>query len=113
MRGQSRGPLGGRRRLARTQQSRDFALYAVRGRLAHAQDAATIGEGCGAQASGWSLVMKPETFVRVANLSELKGAGPFALSANGMDVVVARTGGGWRAFGGRCPHQGALLGEGE
>src|SRR5271165_2059079 len=57
--------------------------------------------------------MKPETFVRVANLSELKGAGPFALSANGMDVVLARTGSGWRAFGGRCPHQGALLGEGE
>src|SRR5271166_380500 len=57
--------------------------------------------------------MKPETFVRVANLSELKGAGPFTLSANGMDVVLARTDGGWRAFGGRCPHQGALLGEGE
>ncbi len=57
--------------------------------------------------------MKPETFVRVANLSELESAGPFALSANGADVVLARTGGGWRAFGGRCPHQGALLGEGE
>ncbi len=57
--------------------------------------------------------MKPETFVRAANLSELKGAGPFALSANGVDVVVARAGGGWRAFAGRCPHQGALLGEGE
>jgi cytochrome P450/nitrite reductase/ring-hydroxylating ferredoxin subunit len=57
--------------------------------------------------------MKPETFLRVANLSELKTAGPFALSANGVDVVLARTGCGWRAFGGRCPHQGALLGEGE
>ncbi len=57
--------------------------------------------------------MKPETFVRAANLSELQGAGPFALSANGVDVVVARAGGGWRAFAGRCPHQGALLGEGE
>lgn len=57
--------------------------------------------------------MKPETFVRVANLSELKGSGPFALSANGVDVVLSRTGGQWRAFGGRCPHQGALLGEGE
>jgi cytochrome P450/nitrite reductase/ring-hydroxylating ferredoxin subunit len=57
--------------------------------------------------------MKPETFVRAANLSELKGAGPFALSANGVDVVLARSRGGWRAFGGRCPHQGALLGEGE
>jgi cytochrome P450/nitrite reductase/ring-hydroxylating ferredoxin subunit len=57
--------------------------------------------------------MQSETLVRVANLSELKSAGPFALSANGVDVVLARTGGGWRAFGGRCPHQGALLGEGE
>jgi cytochrome P450/nitrite reductase/ring-hydroxylating ferredoxin subunit len=57
--------------------------------------------------------MKPETFVRVASLGELKSAGPFALTANGVDVVLARTGSGWRAFGGRCPHQGALLGEGE
>ncbi len=57
--------------------------------------------------------MKPETFVRVANLDELKSAGPFALSADGVDVVLARTGGVWRAFEGRCPHQGALLGEGE
>jgi cytochrome P450/nitrite reductase/ring-hydroxylating ferredoxin subunit len=57
--------------------------------------------------------MKPETFIRVASVSELKGAGPFALSANGADVVLVRTGEGWRAFDGRCPHQGALLGEGE
>ena len=57
--------------------------------------------------------MKPETFVRAANLSQLKGAGPFALSANGVDVVLARSRGGWRALGCRCPHQGALLGEGE
>jgi cytochrome P450/nitrite reductase/ring-hydroxylating ferredoxin subunit len=57
--------------------------------------------------------MKPETFLRVANLSELETAGPFALSANGVDVVLARTACGWRAFEGRCPHQGALLGEGE
>jgi cytochrome P450/nitrite reductase/ring-hydroxylating ferredoxin subunit len=57
--------------------------------------------------------MKPETFIRVANSSELNGAGPFALSANGADVVLVRTVGGWRAFEGRCPHQGALLGEGE
>jgi cytochrome P450/nitrite reductase/ring-hydroxylating ferredoxin subunit len=58
--------------------------------------------------------MKPEAFIRVASASELKGAGPFALSANGADVVLVRTGEGWRAFDGRCPHQGgALLGEGE
>ena len=57
--------------------------------------------------------MKSETLVRVANVAELKTAGPFALSANGSDVVLARSGNGWRAFEGRCPHQGALLGEGE
>ncbi len=57
--------------------------------------------------------MKPEIFARVAKVSELTGPGPFALSANGIDVVIARDGRGWQAFGGRCPHQGALLGEGE
>ena len=57
--------------------------------------------------------MKPESFIRVANLSELKSAGPFAVSANGADIVLVRSRSGWRAFEGRCPHQGALLGEGE
>jgi cytochrome P450/nitrite reductase/ring-hydroxylating ferredoxin subunit len=57
--------------------------------------------------------MKSETLARVADLKELKADGPFALSANGADLVVLRSGGRWRAFGGRCPHQGALLGEGE
>jgi cytochrome P450/nitrite reductase/ring-hydroxylating ferredoxin subunit len=57
--------------------------------------------------------MKPEPFIRVANLSELKSAGPFAVSANGADIVLVRSRSGWRAFEGRCPHQGALLGEGE
>src|SRR5580658_9076334 len=57
--------------------------------------------------------MKIGSFVRVARLDELKGAGPFAVSANGIDVVVVRTRSGLRAFEGRCPHQGAFLGEGE
>jgi cytochrome P450/nitrite reductase/ring-hydroxylating ferredoxin subunit len=57
--------------------------------------------------------MKPDTFTRVADLSELKTGGPFALSANQNDIVLLRTGAEWRAFEGRCPHQGALLGEGE
>ena len=57
--------------------------------------------------------MKPEALAHVAKLGELTGAGPFALSTNGVDIVIARYGHGWRAFGGRCPHQGALLGEGE
>ena len=57
--------------------------------------------------------MNSERFVGVAKLGDLNGAGPFAFSANGVDVVAVRRGGVWRAFGGRCPHQGALLGEGE
>jgi cytochrome P450/nitrite reductase/ring-hydroxylating ferredoxin subunit len=57
--------------------------------------------------------MKPETFVRVAAAGELVGDGPFALSAEGRDLALVRTPAGWRAFEGRCPHQGALLGEGE
>ncbi len=57
--------------------------------------------------------MKPETFTRVAKVSDLNGAGPFALSASGADIVLLKAGGRWRAFEGRCPHQGALLGEGE
>ena len=48
-----------------------------------------------------------------AALADLRGNGPFALSAGGTDVVALRTANGWRAFQGRCPHQGALLGEGE
>src|SRR3954467_12109444 len=41
------------------------------------------------------------------------GDGPHAVVANGQDVVLLRAGGGWKAYQGRCPHQGALLGEGE
>ncbi|HET9514157.1 MAG TPA: cytochrome P450 [Gemmatimonadales bacterium] len=48
----------------------------------------------------------------LARVADLQGEGPYALSA-GCDVVVVRTAGGFRAFEGRCPHQGALLGEGE
>jgi cytochrome P450/nitrite reductase/ring-hydroxylating ferredoxin subunit len=57
--------------------------------------------------------MKPDPFVRVAKSGDLAGHGPFAASAEGVDVALVRTGAGWRAFQGRCPHQGALLGEGE
>lgn len=57
--------------------------------------------------------MKHNSFLRVANSGDLVGHGPFALSAGGVDVALVRTGAGWRAFQGRCPHQGALLGEGE
>jgi len=51
--------------------------------------------------------------IRAANLDQLHGDGPHALSADGFDVVIVRTPAGLRAFEGRCPHQGALLGEGE
>ncbi len=44
---------------------------------------------------------------------EIEGAGPFAASAGGIDLVLLRTPGGLKAYEGRCPHQGALLGEGE
>jgi cytochrome P450/nitrite reductase/ring-hydroxylating ferredoxin subunit len=57
--------------------------------------------------------MKPGAFERIASADEIVGNGPFALSAAGRDVVVVRTAQGLRAFEGRCPHQGALLGEGE
>src|SRR3974390_2295636 len=57
--------------------------------------------------------MKLGTFVRVAKTDELAGSGPFALSAGDMDVALVRAEAGWRTFEGRCPHQGALLGEGE
>lgn len=57
--------------------------------------------------------MKPDPFVRAAILNDLVGHGPFAVSAQGVAVALVRTGAGWRAFQGRCPHQGALLGEGE
>ena len=45
--------------------------------------------------------------------AELRGNGPFAVSADGLDLVIVRTESGLRAYQGRCPHQGALLGEGE
>jgi cytochrome P450/nitrite reductase/ring-hydroxylating ferredoxin subunit len=49
----------------------------------------------------------------IAKLDDLRGDGPYALAANGFDIVVVRAKTGLRAFEGRCPHQGALLGEGE
>lgn len=52
-------------------------------------------------------------WTRVAGVAELHGEGPFALSADGVDLVLVHTADGPRAYAGRCPHQGALLGEGE
>ena len=46
-------------------------------------------------------------------MEDLREDGPHALSAAGVDLVAVRTNGELRVFEGRCPHQGALLGEGE
>ncbi|HSO35838.1 MAG TPA: cytochrome P450 [Labilithrix sp.] len=50
---------------------------------------------------------------RAARLADLEGDGPHALSAAGQDLVAVRVRGALKVFDGRCPHQGALLGEGE
>jgi len=52
-------------------------------------------------------------WTRASRTADIAGAGPFALSAAGQDLVAVRAGGKLRVFEGRCPHQGALLGEGE
>ena len=52
-------------------------------------------------------------FLPIGRSSDFAGPGPFVASADGTDVVVVRTSRGLKAFEGRCPHQGALLGEGE
>ena len=57
--------------------------------------------------------MTNASLIRIADIDQLHGHGPHALSANGLDIVAVQTPAGWRAFEGRCPHQGALLGEGE
>ena len=48
-----------------------------------------------------------------ARLADLAGDGPHALSAGGHDLVALRVRGQLKVFDGVCPHQGALLGEGE
>jgi cytochrome P450/nitrite reductase/ring-hydroxylating ferredoxin subunit len=50
---------------------------------------------------------------RIGRIEEFAGDGPFAVAAGATDVVLVRSGGALRAYEGRCPHQGALLGEGD
>ncbi len=57
--------------------------------------------------------MAATSSIRVCNSETLRSGEPLAVTANGVDLVLTRTGAGLRAFEGRCPHQGALLGEGE
>jgi nitrite reductase/ring-hydroxylating ferredoxin subunit len=52
-------------------------------------------------------------WVAIARDRDLLGPGPFAASIGGVDLVLVRTPEGLRAFDGRCPHQGALLAEGD
>ncbi len=49
----------------------------------------------------------------VGGEDQFDGPGPFVASAGARDLVLVRAGDGLAAFDGRCPHQGALLGEGE
>jgi cytochrome P450/nitrite reductase/ring-hydroxylating ferredoxin subunit len=52
--------------------------------------------------------------VPIAGAESLQSEGPHAVSANGVDLILLRHPRlGPRVFQGRCPHQGALLGEGE
>ena len=46
-------------------------------------------------------------------IADVTGEGPFSITVDGFDLVLIRTADGLRAYQGRCPHQGALLGEGE
>jgi cytochrome P450/nitrite reductase/ring-hydroxylating ferredoxin subunit len=52
-------------------------------------------------------------WVRIGTAEDLRGPGPFGATAEGTELVVVRAPDGLRAFEGRCPHQGALLAEGE
>ena len=49
----------------------------------------------------------------LAHARDLTGDGPHHVTAEGHDLVLLRVDGQLRAFDGQCPHQGALLGEGE
>jgi cytochrome P450/nitrite reductase/ring-hydroxylating ferredoxin subunit len=49
----------------------------------------------------------------VARRGDLPGDGPHHVTVEGTDLVLLRVDGQLRAFDGHCPHQGALLGEGE
>lgn len=53
------------------------------------------------------------TWTRAAALTDLAPDRPTALGAGGLDLVAVPTASGPKVYEGRCPHQGALLGEGE
>ncbi len=55
----------------------------------------------------------PEKWVDAGRVPEVSEGQPLALHASGHNLVAIRTSAGLKVFEGRCPHQGALLGEGE
>jgi cytochrome P450/nitrite reductase/ring-hydroxylating ferredoxin subunit len=57
--------------------------------------------------------MTNERRCTVARVEDLAGDGPHHVTAEGQDLVILRVDGQLHAFDGLCPHQGALLGEGE
>src|SRR5262249_32792128 len=63
--------------------------------------------------AGGARVPPSEDWVRVGAPEDLAGDGPFAATAGDTELVLVRTPDGLRAFEGRCPHQAALLAEGE
>ena len=52
-------------------------------------------------------------WVQVGTVDALRGPGPFGAAASAVELVVVRARDELRAYEGRCPHQGALLAEGE
>jgi cytochrome P450/nitrite reductase/ring-hydroxylating ferredoxin subunit len=70
--------------------------------------------GLSSRATG-SVEARPRAdgWISLGQEAELRGEGPFAVTADGLDLVIVKTESGLRAYQGRCPHQGALLGEGE
>lgn len=54
-----------------------------------------------------------ESWKRAAATSDVVPERPYGVSASGVELVLVRTGSGLHAYEGRCPHQGALLAEGE
>jgi cytochrome P450/nitrite reductase/ring-hydroxylating ferredoxin subunit len=60
-----------------------------------------------------AMAATEERWQRAARLEDLEGDGPHAVSAGGVDLVALRVSGALKVYDGRCPHQGALLGEGE
>ena len=58
-----------------------------------------------------SLVAVTEK-IRVASFDDLVSDRPHAVTVGGVDLILIRRGGDVHALNGRCPHRGALMGDG-